>query len=199
MNPVLAAIERSIVASKPWVEAVQPADFQKRFHEARVPSGYADEITARWIPTPASQAVSAFLASPSRKILLLMGKPGTGKTLAACAAASAYPAGRYVLSSEMSQVYRNLDYRQRVDEWTEQVRVLAIDEVGREPTDADQRSRATIWEVVERRWAGGRKTILASNVTEKAFRERYDEAIWDRITGDGGVVVLTGKSMRQVP
>ena len=197
MNPVIHAIERSLVAAKPWLTEPAQADVVKRFHEARIPSSYADEIARGWQSTPASQAVSAFLAAPGRRLLLMMGKPGTGKTLALCAAAAVYPAGRYVLSSEMSQAYRNLDYRQRIDEWVEQVKILTIDEVGREPTDADQRSRATIWEVVERRWANGRKTILASNVTEKVFRERYDEPIWDRITGDHGVVVLTGASMRQ--
>lgn len=195
-NPVTMAIERALSAGKPWA-TVTPLDIERHLSAAQIPAAYASEITSGWHATPASRAVSAFLADPKRRLLLLMGKPGTGKTLAICAAAAVAIGGRYVLSAEMSQAYRRLDYRDRVDAWIDQARILAIDELGREPTDADQRSRSTVWEVVERRWANGRKTILASNVTERAFRERYDEPMWDRITGDGGVVVLTGASLRQ--
>lgn len=196
MNPIITAIEHSIVTGKPWVTPTE-ADVAKRFHDTRIPAAYADEIRGDWRSTPAWEAVRAFCRDRNRRLLLLMGKPGTGKTLAICSAAAGYEHGRYLLSSEVSQAYRHLDFRDRVGTWIDQVSLLAIDELGREPTDADQRSRATIWEVVERRWANGRKTILASNVTERAFRERYDEPIWDRITGDRGVVVLTGASMRQ--
>lgn len=195
-NPVTTAIERTLTAGKPWA-SVTPHDVERHLAESKIPAAYAAELTSSWQATPASRAVSAFLADPKRRLLLLMGKPGTGKSLAICAAIAVHLGGRYVLSAEMSQAYRRLDYRDRVDAWIDQARILAIDELGREPTDADQRSRSTVWEVVERRWANGRKTILASNVTERAFRERYDEPMWDRITGDGGVVVLTGASLRQ--
>lgn len=183
-----------------WQYESFPADKEKDWKEqwtsrtSGIPARYRDDADLD-AHTEATVAVDAFMRDRERSLLLMMGQKGTGKSVALARAAMLWR-GKWLLAADMAQAYRHLEYRQLVEQWSNR-NLVVVDELGREPTDADQRSRATIWEIIERRWADKRKTILASNLTEKAFRERYDEPVWDRITGDGGVVVLTGKSMRQ--
>lgn len=167
-----------------------------RLQAAGVPERYASAVAHRWRRTQATDEVQAFLGDRSRSILLLYGGAGSGKTCAAVwpLRSDRFP-GYYALASEIAQSYRHLDYRERIDNWTS-CRLLVIDELGREPTDRDDRSRAIVWEVVERRYGAMRKTILCSNLPPDELWLRYDAHLRDRIEGDRGVVVLTGASLR---
>lgn len=185
--------------ARPWLadqpEPMPNATFQTWVQGRGVPPRYLDEVLVGFRETPPVTEVRAFMADPARSLLLLIGSRGVGKTIAASFAAVRW-LGRYVLAAEVSQVYRELHCREMVRAWCS-MGLLVIDELGREPTDMDQRSRATMWEVVERRYAARRKTILVSNMPEKFLRERYDEPMWDRISGDGGVFPVVGASLRQ--
>lgn len=190
----------AISRGSPWASdpSYQPSrrDVETLLAKAKIPRRYLDEVLDTPIVTEATAEVDAFIASPKRSLLLLLGPPGTGKTCAAVQGLACAGFGCYALAAELAQAYRWLDYRQRVEAWVS-ARLLVVDEIGREPTDSDQRSRATVWEVIERRWADRRKTILVTNLLEAPFRQRYDEAAWDRIEGDGGVALITGASLRQ--
>lgn len=185
--------------ARPWLsdqpEPMPSATFHAWLNGRGVPPRYLDEVLRGMRETPPVTEVRAFMGDPSRSLLLLIGTRGVGKTIAASFAAARW-LGRYVLAAEISQAYRELSYREIVRAWCS-VGLLVIDELGREPTDADQRSRATMWEVVERRYSARLKTILVSNTPEKLLRERYDEPMWDRISGDGGVFPVVGASLRQ--
>lgn len=189
-----------IARAHPWLrDKSQPLarrDVLRQLELAKIPLRYAEDVLDSPMVTEATPHVERFMRDPKRSLLLLLGSPGTGKTCAAIEALAAHGWCTYALAAEIAQAYRWSEYRQIVQDWC-MTSMVAIDELGREPTDADQRSRATLWEVIERRWADRRKTILVSNISEKLFRQRYDEAAWDRIVGDGGVVVLTGASLRQ--
>lgn len=186
-------------AARPWLteqpEPMPQATYNAWVNGRGVPERYLDEVLEGMRETPPVAEVRAFMGDPKRSLLLLIGTRGVGKTIAASFAAVRW-LGRYVLAAEISQAYRELHYREIVRSWCG-VGLLVIDELGREPTDADQRSRATMWEVVERRFSARRKTILVSNTPEKLLRERYDEPMWDRISGDGGVFPVIGASLRQ--
>lgn len=170
-----------------------------RLSAAGVPRRYAEAVAHRWRRTQATDEVQAFLSDRERSILLLYGGPGSGKTCAAVwpLRAERFP-GYYVIAPEVGQAYRSLDYRERVDAWTS-FRLLVIDELGREPTDRNEQSRVTVWEVIEKRYAAMRKTILCTNVRLDLLWDRYDAHLRDRIEGDRGVVVLTGASLRGAP
>jgi DNA replication protein DnaC len=64
--------------------------------------------------------------------------------------------------------------------------LLLLDELGSEGTDHD----ATLFALVDQRYAAGRPTIIASGMTEAAFRSKYGDALARRVTDCGEIVSL---------
>lgn len=161
---------------------------------ANVPARYRGDVANGLTATPATSAVRAFMADPRRSLLALCGPAGTGKSCAACEGLARVP-GRYVLAAELAGAFRRLDFRAFTESLGD-AELLVVDELGREPDAASGGERSALWEVIERRWAAARKTILATNLTPDAFVKRYGDHILDRIREDRGLVVLAGKSLR---
>lgn len=189
---VLAAHEKP-PAADPEPERMTWTVYERNLIRARVPERYRADLRA-FRSTPAVVAVRAFMADPTRVLLVLMGLRGVGKSCAA-----AYPLGRasgmYTLAAELSGIYRSLHYREELDRFTN-AELLVVDELGREPDGRAGGEVSVLWEVVERRWAQRSKTILAANMLPKEFAERYGEHLLDRVEADGGDVILTGESLR---
>lgn len=142
--------------------------------------------------TPALDAVLTFLKS-SKTFLLLMGTPGTGKTLATAPALAGRP-GEFVRAVELARLSSfDREDRKRL-EAAQRARVLVLDDLGAEMLHDGW--KPTLDELVDIRWGERRRTIITTNLDTEAFRARYGSRIADRLRDDGFVVKCGDKSLR---
>lgn len=142
-------------------------------------------------------------------VVVLSGKPGCGKTAAACNwIASAFTPetvdqyqgyrGRnpplFVTSARLSRWDRYDN--ERMDALLKADR-LVIDDVGAEFADAKGNFNAILDELVSDRHGNRRPLIITTNLDAAAFKLRYDERIADRIRQVGRFVSLDGGSLRK--
>lgn len=126
---------------------------------------------------------------------LLVGKTGTGKTLAAARAAERIRRGntdtwvRWIRADELSRILNDRNGADQVHE-LKQSRVLVIDELGYE------RFPELVLEVIGARHDHDRPTLVTSGLTVEAIAQRYSDATVRRITevGNGCVVDLWARS-----
>lgn len=131
-------------------------------------------------------------------ILMLVGEPGQGKTVAMARAVLHHPrSARLVAASAIADPkVGGFDGRAVREAWDRLVRVdlLAIDELGWEAQPQ------LLVELLLRRFDAGRFTVCASNLDPKTFAERYrEQALFDRVASQGfrADVLLTGPSLRR--
>ncbi len=132
----------------------------------------------------------AFLSyPPSRRILVLSGMGGEGKTTAAAwwAAQGAY--SRFAPAPEIARMEYSPE-RTSYMHALETVLRLVVDDLGSEALDREGRVLAAVDALINARYAGMRKTLITTNLTRDGFRERYGVRIWRRIEEVGGFVEL---------
>lgn len=136
------------------------------------------------------------------KLLALSGPPGIGKTTAACWwLVHARPVtslirvrpGLFVRAGQFARWSRFDEERMRD---LERARALVLDDLGVEYDDTKGAVRSLLDEVVDARYAASLPTLLTTNLSGPAFKERYHERIADRVRGAGGFVALRGESLR---
>lgn len=203
------------VACREAHEAAQIARTGEFLHLCGLEADEIDLLTGKTLPprgamlaeVDAREAAAAFMADPRLLFLRLMGKSGTGKTLAAAHALMA--------SGQTSVADRSFDraswgWRWRThgllitapdlshvppfgEETVERLRQLAsvpllvLDDLGRE--------RLTVVKVlddlVDLRMRRRLKTIITTNLDEDAFRTKYDARTVDRLShGDASRTVV---------
>lgn len=108
------------------------------------------------------------------RLLILGGNPGRGKTVAAVYAI-ARVGGLYVLEYSLGRPFN-------VDAAVATRGVLVIDQI--QPADHDEKRRAALRmdEIVHRRSAGGKRTLLIGNIDYATFVSRYGQL--DETTGE---------------
>lgn len=144
----------------------------------------------------ALRAVRRFLEGPDQlRFLVLAGEPGRGKSFALSWAVYRR-GGRFVTAQELVAA-STFD----VDYWDdlEAAPVLAVEELGAEkPNDSYE---PNLFGLLNRRYSRNRKTVLATNLGGRAFREKYLAAglsrLVDRLETGGQWVALTGSSLRR--
>ena len=157
------------------------------------------------LQTPAMDAVRAWLPTSSWS-LLLIGGPGCGKTVAAAwAAPHIFAAGGYVCWVRVAQAAHEGLYGAEADirhrRWRNTT-LLVLDDVGAEfKSDAWM---GVLQEILDERWAHGRKTIVTSNLSldagDRSLRDRIGGArVMDRIAQDGQAVLCGSISLRRKP
>jgi DNA replication protein DnaC len=146
-------------------------------------------------------AAALELASGRTKLLLILGRPGTGKSLALAAACAEVahkwpwneqPGGGQQIEPFMFSPATALDGLDTPPE-LERCKLLCLDEMGRESQQAIQRVCA----LIIARHGAGRLTALASNLPSTEWKARYGPALEDRLRADGRVVQLAGPSQRK--
>lgn len=77
------------------------------------------------------------------------------------------------------------------------VRVLVIDDLGREYADQHGRWLSELDLLIDDRHEARLRTVMTGNVTPEEFKARYGERIADRIRQDGRVSICNGASLRR--
>ncbi len=135
--------------------------------------------------------------------LLFLGPTGTGKTHLSLAIARAVTQrGFSVVYGSVQPLLRCLENEHfgRADGNTEEQLVtcelLILDDLGMEFDT--QFSRASLYTVLNARLQQGRPTIISSNLSLDAMRERYGDQITSRLIGGMVPIVCVGKDIRQL-
>lgn len=151
------------------------------------------------------------LRQRGRGFLLLVGKPGLGKTLLACNVIGElpYPDALYtrwgLLSTALRNTYRHHGPRDDEEEASpplqivQSVGLLVVDELGCTALAADEKQFMD--ETLKARYDSGAPTILLSNLPLPEFKTFVGDALWDRVfsaTGKGQFIgQLQGESFRR--
>ena len=124
-----------------------------------------------------------------RRLMLLCGKLGTGKTMAACRWLADQQGTDSVFLFRLAvDVCRLSPDFSKTDPELRQlatVRVLVLDEVG--TTQEEDKHRARLEGLLHRRFDAGLVTILLSNLTPSEFVDRYHARIVSRVYDSGGI------------
>jgi len=133
-------------------------------------------------------------------LLVIGGRPGVGKSVAAMLWLVAACKGktecmRWVQSGDLA---RGFAYDQESFEALCSAYGLVIDDLGLEYLDEKGRYLCTLDEVLSRRFAKMRRTLITTNITDPAlFAERYKERIASRLNEDGAFFVAGGPDLRR--
>jgi len=133
-------------------------------------------------------------------MLILAGTPGVGKSVAALLWLFDRAKGkpeclRWVQSGDLARGYA---YDQEAFASVADVYALVIDDLGVEYLDDRGRYLSTLEELLSRRFARMRKTLLTTNITDPAvFADRYKERLASRVSEAGAFVVCVGEDLRR--
>jgi hypothetical protein len=174
--------------------ASQEAERNLRLFEAGVPRRLWPTLAAP-DATPALEAVKAWLAGPEECVFLVLGgEVGTGKSFAAAWAVR--NGGRHTDA-------HSLVYAGQFDPiWAQLATtpVLALDELGAE--HLNDAYRASLYALLNARYANARRTLLITNMAGQGFLSRYcpdgeADRLKDRLSTGGKWINVPGKSLRQ--
>lgn len=196
------------------------ADWQAEAHERWMRAGFPSrhlerivECVARGEDRPeygvaaAAKLAKALNALEDDGLVGLIGKRGTGKTLAACHMARYWSWARqgrdsirYIHVAEMlsSIRYASTDggrpEHQVVDDWA-QIGLLIVDEV-QDRRESDWEQQTLSW-LIDKRYGTGRPTLLISNLLPAEFAKSLGPSIVDRMRETGVIVECNWESFRK--
>jgi len=152
-------------------------------------------------------------------ICILLGAPGTGKTIAAVARVHEYLFDVANWSKHDPREYQTRPYFRRprpiwrtagqlarIDHYKQaeidrvgKVPLLVIDDLGAEFNDSKGFFASLLDEVIDLRYSSRRSTIITSNLAAPGFAARYGVRIVDRIREGGRFVGCGAESLRRRP
>jgi hypothetical protein len=211
-----------------WTEALQLDDqFERRreqearaakvqrdlpfqLHKLGVPKRAAGALLAMDADRPGPRAVRAWFAAPvtsQKPLLVLLGEPGTGKTVAAAEAcrlslATSHPTlfgftdpAVWVACAELANLSSFTDADRAWFERMQSAWLLVLDDLGTEQLHAQAQQR--LERLIDERYGNNRRTVITSNASKEAFQERVGARITDRIREAGRVVNCGNVSLRR--
>lgn len=136
-------------------------------------------------------------------IVLLCGGPGTGKTSMACELILEHcrkpTSAVYVRAKDLLEAIQATfgGKGQATDVLTKFAApaLLVVDEWHRR--GKSDWAAETLWNLVDRRYAELRQTVIVSNGLGDELAPTFDAAMWDRINEDGGVIECDWQSHRE--
>jgi DNA replication protein DnaC len=186
-------------------EAINAAAIPARFRNRTFESFVADtEQLAKALATVKAYADEFKRHLSAGTGLILTGPPGTGKSHLSAAVLLQLAPDHLCLYTTVSQLIRAVRDTWRKDSETSEkqlikrlgsdVDLLVIDEVGVQyGTDAE---RNLLFDILDRRYADMRPTILLSNLQGDALKEVLGERVYDRMRETQRMVTFTGESYR---
>lgn len=141
--------------------------------------------------------------TPDADSLLLQGSTGTGKTHLSLAIAKTVTARGYgVIYGSLQPLLRRIESEHfgraegNSEEQLFECDLLILDDLGMEQDTPFYRTE--VYAILNTRLLEGRPTIISTNLSLAAIRDRYGEQIASRITGGYQTLLFAGKDMRQV-
>lgn len=193
--------QREEAARARWREEEHP----KYLEEMGAPARAVRALFDRQRPTKAIGAVNDFLADPSKAFLLLVGYPGSGKTVAACAFLRSLPfdsepggfyaparghRGEFITAARLAVMPMFGEENERRWESISRCPNLVLDDLGVEAATDWWRGR--LEELIDLRYGGdGFRTVITTNLGADQFKKHYGERIARRIR-EAGLVRSVG-------
>jgi DNA replication protein DnaC len=172
-------------------EARDAAHLEERLADAGIPKALlVDAMNPK--PTKATAYVDDWLPS-NRRILVLAGLPGVGKSVAAAYAIRRYR-GRWAKASYIAKVQGFSQEHENARARLKETRLLVIDDLGAE--NNTDHSRSAIEELIADRYDEGVRTVITTNLDAKQFKAAYTARIRDRIIAERGYEWCDGPSLR---
>jgi DNA replication protein DnaC len=182
---------------------------------AAIPARYADKGFDDFVPTTPKSRTALAVArkfaetiaagtAPKGASLLLIGRPGTGKThLAAAISHAITDSGRGVRYTTVSDLSRRIratygrDVEEREDEIFEEMtrtQLLIVDELG--AGVPSEHERKIVFEVIDTRYRELRPVVLISNLPLEELARVMGERVVDRLREMATTVAFDWKSHR---
>ena len=145
--------------------------------------------------------------SPRSDNLLLMGQPGLGKTfLSACIArvvsergfSVVYDTAEHIFSRMEEEKFRSEDSpgaREDVERYL-RCDLLIMDDLGSEMVTSFVQS--ALYQLVNGRLTGGKKTVVNTNLTPRQLGERYSPQVQSRFEGEYRILPFFGEDIRKL-
>lgn len=145
--------------------------------------------------------VRTFVKSTGCRILILCGKPGTGKTHLGCGIIRErggiyIPMLRLVYEVDSTMSYKARETKVQLLDRLCESPMLVLDEIGRMKVREDFQKELAAY-VIGERYANGLPTVLISNLSKRELVVWLEAAVMDRLNECGETVELNCSSFRE--
>jgi DNA replication protein DnaC len=147
--------------------------------------------------TPATEQI----ATPE-SLVVLAGLPGVGKSVAALlwlweVSKQRPECMRWIQSGEIARRYA---YDADAFDGITRIWALVIDDLGLDYVDDKGRYVQVLEEILDKRFANMRRTMVTTNIVETdVFEKRYGKRLYSRLCEDGAFIVCAGPDLRRLP
>lgn len=148
----------------------------------------------------ALKTVIMFVRSRGCRILILCGKPGTGKTHLGCGIIRErggiyIPMLRLVYEVDSTMSFKSRETKVQLLDRLCESPMLVLDEIGRMKVREDFQKELAAY-VIGERYANGLPTVLISNLNKRELVGWLETAVMDRLNECGEVIEMNGTSYR---
>lgn len=198
--------EERIKEYEQQIEQLKASQKYEAYKKSGVPSKFYDTTLDSYITGNEEEVnnkaiVSNFVANPDRKVLLLCGNNGNGKTLLGCSVIRAC-GGVYVLSSNLcieydaATSYHSPRTREEIIRYFSQTKMLVIDECGKYTLN-ENLEKFLLAHLISARYENNLPTVLITNARKKEFIEFLGKSVFDRLTEVCTTLGFTKESKRK--